>query len=262
MPWGIDTTQPPQNTDTKLEQLPPILTFSDSEEFRTRHKAATKAEFKVHKARINAFNLLNPVLDAWVITAPPEHQPWMGHVFRVDLYYKLPNGMALSDHVIKILEDLGWRRSHKQPKGIDLPGVGQSCKLRIVEDDKTHSPWYPCRRGAEVVTLNQSWGKSTELVVYVDGHDTEDFADHLTPLLDGSSSVRGLNMRNARNIKVQLHLDPSKATMLAKLGALDRLTKGNASKAGKAAFSYLMDFSNPDRDSRSHIKLPSLGGPG
>jgi hypothetical protein len=42
-----------------------------------------------------------------------------------------------SEKFVQLLEDLCLRRagrSLKQPKGIDLPGIGQSCKLKVVDD--------------------------------------------------------------------------------------------------------------------------------
>jgi regulator of nonsense transcripts 1 len=71
-------------------------------------------------------------------------------------------------------------------------------------------------------------------------------------------AFRDLRRDDQRSVKVQLHLEASKATMLAELGALDRLTKGAASTRGKAAFRYLMDFKNSTNDVDLHEIFPHL----
>jgi regulator of nonsense transcripts 1 len=95
-------------------------------------------------------------------------------------------------------------------------------------------------------------------MVYVQDQETDDFEDCLAPLVNGSSSVRSLQNRHARSIKVQLQLEASKATMLAELGALDKLTNGRVSKAEKTAFSYIMKFGNPTQLSDLTASFPQL----
>jgi regulator of nonsense transcripts 1 len=224
--------QAPQNADTSGRPVEPIIKFADAHEFRVRHAEATKAEFDIQKRKVDWFNKKNPVLDAWVITAPPAKQSWMGYILRVHLDGKR--------------EDIG------------LPGIGQSCKLRLVKSDKTSSSWFSCRTGAEIVNLNQTWNNLTEFVAYPPETEIEKFEDCLVPLLDGSLPAKTLHKNNKKAIKVQLHLEASKATMLAELGALERLTMGRASTAGAMAFSYLMDFKEPRRTSDLTTSFPHL----
>jgi regulator of nonsense transcripts 1 len=195
---------------------PPIIKFSDADEFRARHEVATKEEYKLQEQLVDAFNRKNPVFRAWVILAPPPKQSWIGYVLRINL--------------------------NRMPEGIEQPGIGQSCKLRLVDSDGTPSSWFPCRSGAEILSLNQSWSKLSEFVIYPPESDIKKFSDCLVPLVTSGPKAKSLRQETARWIDVQLQLEASRATMMAELGALNQLTTGNAAPAGKSAFRYLMDF--------------------
>jgi regulator of nonsense transcripts 1 len=212
----------------------PIIKFSGPEEFRARHEEATEAEYILQKQLVDDFNRKNLVFKAWVIMARPLRQPWIGYILRVALNH--------------------------MPEGIEPPGIGQSCDLRLVKSDGTSSSWFPCRSGAEILSLNQSWGKFLEFVVYLPERDTKQFAEYLVPLLDSPSpsKLKALRPQTDKSVDVQLQLKASKATMLAEIGALDRLTKGDAGQAGKRAFLYLMDFKSLEAIADLTTTLPHL----
>ncbi len=205
----------------KPKQVPPILAFSSPGEFRARHEAATKAEFEVQQRKVNEFNNLQPALEAWVITAPPAHQPGMGYILRVHFSFE------------------GMREK------IDPPGIGQSCELRFLGEDGTPSSWCFCQSGAEIIALGQSWNDTIEFVAYPTQADVKTLGDSLDPLLRSNAPAKLRRKTTGRSVKVNLKLKASKTTMLAELGALDRLINGEASERGMNAFNYLMSFSNP-----------------
>jgi hypothetical protein len=117
--WSVAAPGNGTTSERRGQKMPPILSFTDPQEFRAIHENATKAEFKIQQKRVDTFNKRNPEFEAWVITAPPVGQSWMPYIFRIRLNSQLP-------------------------KGVELPGIGQSLKLRIVNAEKNHSSWYPC----------------------------------------------------------------------------------------------------------------------
>ncbi|KAK3900542.1 hypothetical protein C8A05DRAFT_35825, partial [Staphylotrichum tortipilum] len=212
---------PPLSNGEVLKPVPTIITFSDPEEFRARHESATKAEFKVQKKRVDDFNKMQPILQAWVITAPPAHQPGMGYIIQIN-----------------------FRFEHMENK-IDPPGIGQSCEIRFLGDKGTPSSCCFCQSGAEIINMNETWNDTIEVVAYPTEEDVKVLGDCLAPLLISGIPTKLPRKSEAESIKVHLQLQASKTTMLAELGALNRLAKGKASVAGMNAFNYLMSFSNP-----------------
>ncbi|KAK4460961.1 P-loop containing nucleoside triphosphate hydrolase protein [Cladorrhinum samala] len=63
----------------------PLMKFPNLEEFITRHRDATIAEFEGEAQRIQEFNDKELRFKAAVITAPSASQPYQSHVLRVDL---------------------------------------------------------------------------------------------------------------------------------------------------------------------------------
>jgi len=213
--------QPSLANGEDAKPVPAIIAFSNPEEFRVRHEAAIEAEFKIQEQRVERFNKMQPAFEAWVITAPPAHQPGMGYILRIDFH----------------IESMG--------KNIDPPGIGQSCELRFLGYKNTPSSWCFCQSGAEIITMNDTWNDTIEVVAYPTDEDVKVLGDCLTPLVGGGIPTTRPRQSEAKSIKVHLQLEASKTTMLAELGALDRLIKGKASQAGSNAFNYLMSFSNP-----------------
>ncbi len=183
---------------------PPIISFADASEFRSQLESATKEEFEEYKRNIDEFNRQEKRFAAWVITVPSFEQFWRGYIIRANL-----NDAA------------------KLP-----PAVGQSCKLRFFNEDGEFSPWYACRRGPEIISLNENWNNSVEMVVDVAVVEPG-FEQCLVPLFNRGTTFRDLHPKMSRSVGVQLQLEASKATMLAKLGALERLLVGYQQASGR-----------------------------
>ncbi|KAK4162022.1 P-loop containing nucleoside triphosphate hydrolase protein [Cladorrhinum sp. PSN259] len=193
------------------------MTFPNFESFIERHEAATIAEFDAEAQRIEDFNNERWKFKAAVLTAPSETQPYQSHVLRVDL----------SQIGIRVFE-----------KG----------ELRFVDGNRT-SGWCSFRRGEDVIPLDNSWNKCTELLVYVPPADAARFRDTLRPLLR-DNTIKADQLRNDGRIKwveVQLQLQASEVTVNTERRALRWLVNGIAGEAGSSVFSYLMEFKNPKR---------------
>lgn len=198
----------------------PLMKFPNLEEFITRHEDATIAEFDGEAQRIQEFNDKELRFKAAVITAPSASQPYQSHVLRVDL-------SAETGSVVQKME------------------IGE---LRFV-NGRQLSSWCTCRKGGDTVALNNSWGKYTELIVYVPPADARNFGGYLAPNL-GENSTNPENLRSdkgARWIYIQLRLQASRVTIDTELRAVRRLVDGVASQAGSEMFSYLMKFESPKR---------------
>ncbi|KAK4229567.1 P-loop containing nucleoside triphosphate hydrolase protein [Podospora fimiseda] len=193
----------------------PLMRFPNFETFIERHKSATIAEFKEETRRITEFNQKAWKFRTAVLTAPSDEQPYQSHVLRVDL--NVPD-------------------TEKFETG----------ELRFVAGKKTSS-WCSFRRGEEIIPLNNSWNKWTEIVVYVPPADVAKFRGSLVPLLRDASIVPEKLQNNGciKFVEVEFHLEPSKVTMQTELQALDWLVRGIASESGSNVFSYLMEFKNP-----------------
>ncbi len=227
----MSSWQPRRRAPPSDPAVPPILQFSDPSEFRTRHGSATTEEFLEQQLIVDEFNKEEKEFSAWVIMAPGFKQHWRGYIFRVSL---------TKDSKV-------------------APGIGQSCRLRFVNNDGEASSWFFCRRGPEVISMHESWSSLIELVVDVPGSGLGDFEECLVPLFDGAiMPSKTVRIDRNKSVTVQLQLEVSKATMLAELGALDRLVNGKAGKGGIDAFHFLMDFKKPTKIVDLYDTFPHL----
>ncbi|KAK4192457.1 P-loop containing nucleoside triphosphate hydrolase protein [Podospora australis] len=201
---------------------PPLLAFTSAEEFVKRHEEATLAEFHVEAQVVEEFNNKKYWFQAWVITAPTATSPHQSFVLRVDA----------SKHA-KL-----------------MPAIGQSCMLGFAANNLEEPTWFYCRRGPEVMTMNDSWDKFMELIVNIPKDEANRLKQYLKPLLgDASWKAEAKQLRHKQHnpIAVRLRFEASASTMKGELRALNRLMNGNASQKGKDAFAYLLNFRNPRR---------------
>ena len=209
---------PPVEDGYESPPASPILKFSSPAEFRARHELATTQEFEIQVKKIDTFNSAQAEFAAWVIMAPSFEYPWRGYIVRVDLNQDLQIA----------------------------PGIGQSCRLRFINRKRKFSSWCFCRRGPEIISMNESWSRSIELVDVLES-DLAGFEECLVPLFDRSTASRALYQDSGKAVGVQLELEVSETTMLAELGALNRLTNGEAGKGGTDAFRFMMNFEKPTK---------------
>ena len=198
----------------------PLMKFPNLEEFITRHRDATMAEFEGEAQRIQEFNDKELRFKAAVITAPSASQPYQSHVLRVDL-------SAERRSVIQKME------------------IGE---LRFINGHQVSS-WCTCQNGGDTVALNSSWARYTELVVHVPPADAEKLGGYLNPNL-GRSSTNPDSLRSDKGaswIYIQLRLQASRVNIDAELRPVRWLVDGVAGQEGNDVLSYLMKFEEPKR---------------
>lgn len=131
------------------QEVDEIFEFPTIHSFEQRHRSATETEWKREQNRIEVFNKTGHHFKAFVIKVPEVDGPDDYFIFRVDI--------------------------DKQAK--QFPGIGQACKIRIVDGDDV-SKWHTAQM---CLTLKKQWRELAEFNV----------ADYASPGWDLDERVLG-----------------------------------------------------------------------
>ncbi|CAM1505153.1 Fc.00g107900.m01.CDS01 [Cosmosporella sp. VM-42] len=164
-----------------VHKFPSIQSFVD------RQKGATRDEWARVVQNIKTFNEAGDIYTAYVIKNQAKTGP---HEKSTDL-------------------------STKANRARLLPAIGQTCKIRIVCDDK-RSSWHMAETSPETLSLKDPWSNFAEF------NESPPWKEQVEPIEDERQGPKA-----SKGIEVQFHLRGSPATPNAELVALETFVDTN-----------------------------------
>lgn len=204
---------------------PPMYTFPDAAEFARRHRMGTQLEAAYERHEIETFNKKKSLFNSWVISLLGESKAQRKQYW---LFLILPG------------ENGDWK----------FPKEGDACKVQLYSrsgSQERSKLWVAERIENPCAILGLTGERLDKYAAFQVTVPTDDGSQVLKPLLREGSQT-DLNLLPGRATKMRFELSYSNATMIAELGALDRLTtttENICTQQQRDAFRYLMDFKSP-----------------